>query len=163
MDKITQINSTDFQFLKITGVPPVFVCVGTDCVMGDTLGPITGQLLTKKHNIPCYVYGTLTSPVTAKNLDEYFNLIEKKHPYNPVVIIDAALGKKDDIGKIKISNTGIIPGSAYKTNKKKYGDYAITAIVSENTPKGKEEFKYVSLNLISSLAETIAQNISMCF
>ncbi len=162
-EKTVKINSDDLEFLKISLTPPVFVCVGTDCVMGDTLGPVTGHLLTRKHNIPCYVYGTLTSPVTAKNIEEYFKYIEIKHPYNPVVVIDAALGKKDDIGKIKVSDTGIIPGSAYKTNKKRYGDYAITAIVSENNDKGKEDFKYVSLNLISDLAETIAENIAGCF
>ena len=51
----------------------VFLCIGSDRVTGDCLGPYIGhQLLehlnTDTHGV--YVYGTLKSPVHAVNLSE---------------------------------------------------------------------------------------------
>ena len=52
----------------------VFLCIGSDRVTGDCLGPYIGhQLLehlnTDTHGV--YVYGTLKSPVHALNLPEF--------------------------------------------------------------------------------------------
>lgn len=43
----------------------ILLCIGTDLVIGDCLGPIVGEILINR-NVNAYVYGTLTRPVTAK-------------------------------------------------------------------------------------------------
>ena len=35
---------------------PVIVCVGTDGVVGDCLGPLVGTMLKEK-NLPAFIYG----------------------------------------------------------------------------------------------------------
>ena len=69
----------------------VFLCIGSDRVTGDCLGPYIGhQLLehlnTDTHGV--YVYGTLKSPVHALNLSRISRQIKILHPeglYNTVI------------------------------------------------------------------------------
>lgn len=61
----------------------VFLCIGSDRVTGDCLGPYIGhQLLehlnTDTHGV--YVYGTLKSPVHALNLSRISRQIKILHP-----------------------------------------------------------------------------------
>ena len=43
---------------------PVILCIGTDKVPGDSLGPVVGDLLIMKYNIDAFVYGHAQSPST---------------------------------------------------------------------------------------------------
>ena len=58
---------------------PVFVCIGSDLVLGDSLGPLIGTFLKSK-NIPFYVYGTLSFPITAKEINRAGEYLRKTHP-----------------------------------------------------------------------------------
>lgn len=64
--------------------PLVLICIGSDRATGDwILGPLVGQSLIDS---PVYsVYGSLQSPVHAKNLDHTIELIYTFHK-NPFVI-----------------------------------------------------------------------------
>ena len=66
--------------LNLGQVPPVILCIGTDRMIGDSLGPLVGSLLARKRKARLLVYGTLSQPVHALNLDETLNEIKKKHP-----------------------------------------------------------------------------------
>ena len=46
---------------------PTIICVGSDLVLGDSLGPLVGTMLTNR-NANAYIYGTLNSPITAKEI-----------------------------------------------------------------------------------------------
>ena len=48
----------------------VFLCIGSDRVTGDCLGPYIGHLLTPHETGHIFVYGTLSSPVHALNLEK---------------------------------------------------------------------------------------------
>ena len=53
----------------VFSAPPVVVCVGSDLAIGDSLGPITGSMLKHKtQGLNTYVYGTLSAPITAKEI-----------------------------------------------------------------------------------------------
>ena len=59
--------------------PIVFVCIGSDRVTGDSLGPLIGYKLNKSPFASRFIiYGTLEYPVHALNLDETIG--HKKHP-----------------------------------------------------------------------------------
>ena len=47
---------------------PLFICVGSDLMLGDSLGPLVGTLL-KKNKVSSYIYGTLNYPITAKEIE----------------------------------------------------------------------------------------------
>lgn len=80
---------------------PVFVCIGSDLVLGDSLGPLIGTLLRKK-NLSSYVYGTLNFPITAKEVEYARVYLKQMHPESIIMAIDAAIGPNDDVGLIKI-------------------------------------------------------------
>ena len=37
--------------------PPVFLCVGTEKVIGDSVGALVGEILSKRYKINGYIYG----------------------------------------------------------------------------------------------------------
>ena len=85
----------------------VFLCIGSDRVTGDCLGPYIGhQLLehlnTDTHGV--YVYGTLKSPVHALNLSRISRQIKILHPEGLVIAVDASLGQKNLITYQKVSS-----------------------------------------------------------
>ena len=49
---------------------PVIVCIGSDLVVGDSLGPYVGSKLVNSIGNKAYVYGTLKSPITAKEIEK---------------------------------------------------------------------------------------------
>ncbi len=73
----------------------VFLCIGSDRVTGDCLGPYVGYRLSQ-HPLPgISIYGTLEHPVHAVNLKNALSHISQAHPYALVVAIDASLGEKN--------------------------------------------------------------------
>jgi putative sporulation protein YyaC len=112
----------------------VFVCIGTDKCIGDTLGPLVGTLLTEK-NCKYPVYGTLDKPIHALNIDEKLEDIFTKHPDAYFIGIDACLGDECDIGDIRFRDYPIRPGKGVGKDLPTIGQKSIIAIVdsSENS------------------------------
>lgn len=90
----------------------VVLCIGSEKVCGDMLGPMVGSILTKEYNISCYVYGTLDRSVNGLNLDIYERLISNLHKESVVIAVDAAVGSPKDIGKVKLKGLGVNAGGA---------------------------------------------------
>lgn len=140
------------------GVRPVILCIGSDRVTGDCLGPIVGQMLIER-NADAYVYGSLNRPVTALNLRESLKHIKSVHADKKVLAIDSSVGKLCDVGKIRVAFGSIAPGSADGKNLPKVGDVSITATV---TDLGKTPLSAVRLGVVYSLARDIANRIIRC-
>ena len=70
---------------------PVIICVGSDLVVGDSLGPLIGTMI-RKNNIDAFVYGTLENPITANEIPRLNERVRSAHPKSPVLVIDAAVG-----------------------------------------------------------------------
>ena len=138
----------------------VFLCVGSDKVTGDCLGPLTGQLLTKDYNVNAYIYGTLEKPITAQNLVFAESFIRKKHRNCKIVTIDASLGNLQDVGNIKILNSGLMPGLALNQTLPVVGDFSITATVNFGNSSNSSLLFSTSLCVVYRLAQTIAYAVS---
>ena len=96
---------------------PVIVCVGSDLAIGDCVGPITGSMLRyKTQGLRVFLYGTLSAPITAKEIRYMRTFLKETHKDSPVIAIDAAVGESGDIGLIKINDTPLRPGAG--ANKK---------------------------------------------
>ena len=109
----------DFAYLiRNEKEPIVFMCVGSDKVVGDSLAPIVGEYLTKKFKIKAYVYGSLKNPITAINVLSAYNYIKVKHPKSKLIIIDATLSDEENINFVRLENNGIIPAGYFKNGNK---------------------------------------------
>ena len=141
--------------LLTLGTRPVVLCIGSDRVTGDCLGPIVGQMLIER-NADAHVYGCLDKPVTALNLRDCVKTIKSTHGDKKVLAVDSSVGKSSDIGKIGIAFGAIAPGSADGKKLPKVGDVSITATV---TDAEKVPLSAVRLGTVYALAREIADRI----
>ena len=137
---------------------PVILCIGTDRLIGDSLGPITGSFLLR-YGCPCPVYGTLMQPVHALNLDVQSSIIRKHHPNSPVLAIDASLGSRRHQGYITIGNGAIRPGAGAGKTLPEVGDIFITGIVNVSGSFEQLLLQTTRLATIFHMAESISQGI----
>lgn len=135
---------------------PVIICIGSTRVTGDCLGPIVGHLLKTNYNVPAFIYGTLEKPVTAANIEETVKFVEMVHGGKPVIAVDAAVGRADSIGEIRIYDDGIYPGLAAGKVLSKVGTHSIIGVVEEKSYFGANLLLSTRFGLVSELAETIA-------
>ena len=153
-----QSVSTALKELKTRKDLPVICCIGSDIVLGDSLGPLVGTMLKRK-NINSYVYGTLEYPITAKEIDYIVTHLKKTHPNSEIIAIDAAVGNEDDVGLIKIANVGLKPGLGVNKKLKSVGTKSIIGIVAEKSLRNFNLFNATRLNLVYRMAEHIANGI----
>lgn len=141
--------------------PPVVVCVGSDLAIGDSLGPIVGSLLRyKTQGVNAFVYGTLSSPVTAKEVRYMHAFLKETHPNRRVVAVDAAVGAEGDIGLIKLRDEPLYPGSGANKKLGALGDCSILGVVAEKSEMNYGLLNTTRLNLVCSMAEAIADGLA---
>ncbi|MCL2798557.1 MAG: spore protease YyaC [Firmicutes bacterium] len=138
---------------------PVVLCAGTDRVTGDCFGPLVGEDLVRRHNAGVFVYGTLSAPVTAKNLVQALAFIKERHPHSPILAVDSALGDGRDIGSFKVFDGGLFPGAAAGKLLPKIGDFSLTATVAPKIGAGAYG---VRLGLVAALARVAALTVARC-
>ncbi|MBR2384083.1 MAG: spore protease YyaC [Clostridia bacterium] len=134
---------------------PIIVCIGSDLVLGDSLGPLVGTLL-KSRNFGAYVYGTLNMPITAKEIKCAKNYLKEMHPSSAIIAIDAAIGDKNDIGLIKVFEGSLKPGLGVNKDLGSIGDVSIIGIVASKSLENYNLFNLTRLNLVYKMAEIIA-------
>lgn len=140
--------------------PPVLLCIGTDRSTGDCLGPLIGYKLSnylEEHHIT--LYGTLSSPVHAGNLDTTLDKIKEKHPYAPVIAIDASLGTSSHIGYVTLGSGSIRPGLGVQKNLPEAGDICITGIVNFSGKLNHLCLQTTRLSTVMQLADCISFGI----
>ena len=116
-----------------------------------------GSLLSSDKTLKAYVYGTLESPITAKEIVTIKELINKLHPFSKVLVVDAAVGYNEEIGYIKINKSGIKPGLGANKNLPMIGDCSIIGVVAK---KGDSLVNNtVRFSLIYKIAKDIALGI----
>ena len=141
---------------------PVIICVGTDITIGDSLGPMIGTMLSEV-KLDAFVYGKLNETVTAKDILNVKNFILKTHPRSEVLVIDAAIGNKSDVGFIKLSSSPIKPGLGVNKNLPELGSINILGIVSERSSANYSFLNLTRLSPVYSMAQTIAVGIKDYF
>lgn len=128
----------------------VVLCIGTDRVTGDSLGPFVGDRLRKAGN---RVYGTIHEPVHAKNLKYVLEKIRNEgDPF--VIAVDAALGSH--IGHITIADRGIRPGTALNKELPVAGNIGITGIVNSDSHSSIRILQNTRLSTVLDMSDIIA-------
>lgn len=134
---------------------PVFMCIGTEKVFSDSLGPRVGTLLNERMKTPQFVYGLENSNITAENLCACYQVIRALHPKSQIVVVDAAVGSHEQVGLVQVSTDGLLPGAATNKNLPKIGDVSIVGIVGE---RGMADF-YTTASEKEKLVNKIAEFI----
>lgn len=136
------------------------VCIGTDRVTGDCLGPLVGFWLDSMH-LPKHVHvvGTLNDPVHALNLRQVIAEIKKTEANPYFIVVDASVGQAKHVGYITLSNQPLRPGEGVQKNLPKVGHLSITGIVNESTNKTAACLQTTRLSLVMSLAKWIAEGL----
>jgi len=146
----------------------VLICIGSDRATGDCLGPIIGYKLSHtnsfakqrhiRHQIA--VYGTLETPVHAKNLSETLTAIKKEYKNPLIIAIDASLGAKSHIGYVTLSESGLKPGIGVDKELPEVGDISITGIVNLSGVVSQMLLQTTRLHTVMRMADFIAQGFS---
>ncbi len=135
----------------------IIVCIGTDRCTGDALGPFVGTYLSKLKLNHMNVYGTVHSPVHAKNLKETIDTIYSTYKNPFIIAIDASLGKASSIGSILVGKGSLQPGAALQKELPNVGDIYIAGIVNIS---GFMEFQILQntrLSIVMDMAHKIAK------
>ena len=140
--------------------PILFLCIGSDRVTGDSLGPVIGYKLNKLCGREVTIIGSLEHPVHAVNLIQTLHWISLRKDKPILVAIDASIGMTEHVGYITLSNRPLKPGQAVDKDLPAVGHISITGIVSSRQDKTLFPLHNTSLSLIMNLADCICNGIS---
>lgn len=141
----------------------IFLCIGSDRITGDSLGPYIGYNLSGCHLPGTALYGTLESPVHALNLASTLASIYREHPDPLVIAIDASLGTRRHLGYITIGNGSLYPGAGVHKQLPAAGDIFITGIVSHSGMMEHLSLQNTRLHTVISMANAITDGILFAY
>ena len=139
----------------------VCLCIGSDRIAGDSLGPLVGGTLSRRQQEGFFVYGTLEQPVHAMNLREALADLTLCHPGALILAVDASLGCDSHQHHITIGQGSIRPGSGAGKNLPAVGDIFITGIVSSFENFSHLQLQTLEFAPVLRLADTISRGILM--
>jgi len=131
----------------------ILLCIGTDRVTGDSLGPILGYKLERHNPLNAKIYGTLENPVHAKNLEQVVEHIYQTHRNPFVIAIDASLGSMESIGCLTVGEGSIKPGQGVAKELPSCGDMFVTGIVNYNGVMGNMTIQNTRLAVVMKMAD----------
>lgn len=148
----------------------IFVCIGSNKITGDCLGPLVGTYLKQnlKNEKNIRIYGDMYSPINYTNINDIKNEVDtiiknKENNGNNyiIILIDSALGK--NVGEIIIDTGKVELGSALYKEETIYSDINIKGIVGENynnRSKNMHELINVPEKIINSMCKDILNIIN---
>ncbi len=144
--------------------PILFLCIGSDRITGDSLGPLVGykleEQLHQSKNCPDYqVLGTLSHPVHALNLRQAIHAIRQTNIPYLIIAIDAAVGLKESIGCITLSEKPLTPGEGINRSLPRVGQISVTGIVSDEDCNLPFHLQNIRLHTVMQMADLIYQGL----
>lgn len=142
----------------------IFLCIGTNKVTGDSLGPIVGTNLQKmlKGNKRIKVFGNMNNPINALNIKENIDYINKMYMDKYIIVIDSAVSDKNLIGEIFITRNKTILGNGINNKISEIGDISIKCSVCKDEYSSVNNFKSlqnVPKRFIKNLANIVSIGI----
>jgi putative sporulation protein YyaC len=134
--------------------------IGSNRINGDSLGPFVGTLLKNNYPEHLTLLGNLQSPLDATTLvPELTSFKFKKNSF--VIGVDSVLGSEEMVNFIGVNDGPIVPGIGLGNVLPPVGDCGITGVVLENDPLLRNSLLCTDLNLIYTMASSIAKGISL--
>ncbi len=165
MNKIKAYHGNSFAYYEIAYFlknylteDTIIICIGTDRCIGDCLGPIVGSMLVESR-FPLPVFGTISEPIHALNIDKKLEEIRKQYPKSSIIGVDACIGDVKSIGEIQARDTPIQPGRGVGKVLQSVGDISIIGIVDSNDNDELFTNRNIRLNLIINIAKVIKASL----
>lgn len=141
----------------------VFLCIGTNRVIGDCFGPLVGYKLKNffRGNNNIEIFGDIQNVLCFQNIYDIQEKLQKENSF--VIAIDAALSSKNNIGKILVSKEKLAIGNSLNKKNICLGDISIKGIVAKDLKKPIHNFRILqntSLGLVMDMADCVSQGIS---
>jgi putative sporulation protein YyaC len=134
--------------------------IGSSRINGDSLGPFVGSLLKNSFPERLTVLGNLQSPLDAATLSpELSTFTFRENSF--IIAVDSVLGNKEVVNSIVLKDGPMVPGIGLGNKLPPIGDCSITGVVLENDPDLKNSLLCTDLNLIYTMATSIAKGISL--
>ena len=151
-------------------IAPVLLCIGSDRVTGDSLGPMVGSALEERYKKSIPVFGTLKMPVHMVTLllrrkrklrdEETIDAIHLHFPDHPLIAVDASFGTKEHLGCITAGKGSLCPGAGVDKNLIAVGDFFVTGIVASFSPFSHLVLQSTRLSAVMPLASQISRGIA---
>lgn len=166
-------NKISMYDLKKEFTEIVFLCVGTNKIIGDMIGPMVGEDLKNRiyKNVKkeIIIFGNMENTLNLKNAENIIGEVKNRY-INPFIItIDTALGREENLKKIYVTQGEIEIGKAvskgikYKSHvniKGVVGKYSSTKEKNINTLKNVEpEAIFYLSSIISNGITEVIKNI----
>ena len=140
----------------------IFLCIGTNRVIGDCFGPLVGSKLkhyfSQEENVE--VIGDIENIVSLKNVYSIINQIQEQEAF--VIAIDAALSCNNKIGTIIVNQNKMNVGNSMNKKQLYIGNISIKGIVGKdfkNSRNNFNELQNMPLNIIIDMAECVSTGI----
>lgn len=143
----------------------VFLCAGTDKIIGDAFGPIVGYNLKKAfHNVKnIEILGDLEKIVCNCNIDYWIKYININYSNPFIIAIDSAFSYNgENIGKILVKDGGIYLGKGLRKDGYIVGDMSIKGIVAKDLGSSRQNYKLlqnIHLKDVIEMADIVAEGI----
>jgi len=105
----------------------------------------------------------MESNVNAKNLTIAVGFAKTMYPGRKLIVVDAALGTREQIGTVQVINGGLRPGAAMNKKLPKIGDIGVLGVVNEFVSGGESILRATKMNNVRFLAKAIALGLSQAF
>lgn len=141
--------------------PILFLCIGSDRVPGDCLGPLVGyklEHLSRSMPDQFIVCGSLAHPVHAVNLRQKLHRIRRLGDFLTIAV-DASIGSKNTLGTLCLSPGSLYPGEGVAKSLPPVGDIAITGVTSCEENPIPFHRQNVPLSFVMNLADEIYQGL----
>lgn len=150
----------------------IFLCIGTNKVIGDSIGPIVGTNLKNDlknnlkfkgdfniENTSIKIIGDMSNNISYNNIEDNIKNIKNSSEDNFIIVIDSALSSENNIGKIFVHNRGLKYAESLKRKNEIIGDMSIKAVVGKNTQNRFKNFKILK-NISSQRVITMSNIVS---
>ena len=140
----------------------VFLCIGTNKIVGDSVGPIIGNKLKNMENKYMQIYGTLDNTLNFINAKEIIENIYNNFSNPYLITIDAALSNANNKGDIVLGKGYIKLGKALQKSICFYSNVNIKCVVGRaysEKDRNLRELKKVSLKETEKMAEIVSNGI----
>lgn len=134
------------------------MCIGTDRSTGDSYGPLIGHMLSKYTMYDFDLFGTLSEPVHALNLEKTIHKIDKEKTL--IIAVDSSVGYSSYVGQIGIKYGSIRPGSGVGKSLPSIGDISISGIVAISGFEPLIMLQSAPLGMVYLMAEKTSRAIS---
>ena len=135
---------------------PVVLCIGSDKILGDSIGPTVGDILKCRLNAKCFVYGCTGKSVNGKNLDSFVKTVRHAHPDSPIIAVDACLSNAHESGHVEITATGVNPKRALTKRINPVGDVGILGIIDRPSDDPLSTLMTVPWDNVEKISNKIA-------